>query len=103
MVGDLSISRLYLGSLSLTPPLILLLQLEALTSKIPAVGLGTLRKGGKIVGQDGMNLTGVIPIVINLQMVLTEKEEGPDPGTGTPDPTLANYAAAMTAAQTGQV
>ena len=36
-------------------------------------------------------------------MVITETEGDPDPGTGTPDPTLVNDAAAMTAAQTGQV
>ena len=34
---------------------------------------------------------------------LTEPEEDPDPGTDTPDPTLVNDSAAMTAAQTGQV
>ena len=35
-------------------------------------------------------------------MVTTETERDPDPETGTPDPTLVNDAAAMTAPQTGQ-
>ena len=82
------------------PPLILLLQVDALNTKIPAVDLGILREGGKI-GQDGMNLTGVITIGTNSPIILTEAEEDPDPGT--PDPTLVNVAAAMTAVQKGQV
>ena len=77
------------------------MQLEALNSKTLAVGLGNLRKGGKLIGQEGMNLTGVIPIGTNPPIILTKTEEDPD--WGTPDPALVNDAAAMTAAQTGQV
>ena len=77
-----------------------------MTSITPAVGLGTPRGGGTIVGQDEMNLTGltgVIPIGTNPPMDTTRTEEDPYPGLGTPDPTLVIDAAAMTAAQTGQV
>ena len=43
------------------------------------------RGGGTIVGQDGMNLTGEIPIGTNPPMDTTRTEGDPDPGTGTPE------------------